>query len=260
MFGLGKKALMKGQAAIFLLGVLTVASSAAQTSQDSAALPSFEVATIRATPPGRQGNSVWSPPGVGRFSADSVSLEFLVEMAFGMDHNQITGGPKWLDSVFYDVVAKPESGISLTRDELRPRLQSLLEQRFHLATHFETQLVRGYVLLVAEGGPKLKPSAKDKPPGFRVYVGPGRIEGLNWSMPYLAAMLQRPAGLPVADKTGVAGSFDIKLEFAPDIEQPSSLPSLFTALRETLGLELKAQKVPVQILVIDHIDRVPTDN
>src|ERR1039457_252318 len=105
------------QTAIFLLGVLTVASSAAQTPKDSAALSSFEVATIRQTPPGRQGNSVWSPPGVGRFTADSVSLEFLVEMAFGVDHNQIAGNPKWFGSDFYDVVAKPESGISLTRDE-----------------------------------------------------------------------------------------------------------------------------------------------
>jgi uncharacterized protein (TIGR03435 family) len=207
-----------------------------------------------------QGNTFWSLPGVGRFTANSVSLDFLIQMAFGVDGNQITGKPGWLDSDFFDVVAKPEAGVSLTREELRPRLQSLLQQRFHLATHYETKMMRGYALVVAKGGPKLKPTTGERFPGFRVHVGPGRIEGINWSMPYLASMLQRPAGLPVVDETGVAGSYDIKLEFAPDIEEVSILPSLFTALREVLGLELKAQKVPVQVLVIDHVDRVPTDN
>jgi uncharacterized protein (TIGR03435 family) len=64
----------------------------------------------------------------------------------------------------------------------------------------------------------------------------------------------------IPDQTGIAGSYDIKLEFAPDIDQDSTLPSLFTALRETLGLELKAQQVPLQVLVIDHIGRVPAAN
>jgi uncharacterized protein (TIGR03435 family) len=237
-----------------------VYSAAAQAPQDAPSLPSFEVATIRQTPPGNQENGFWTPPGVGLFTAHSVSLAFLIQIAFGVDGNQISGSPKWLDSDLFDVAAKPENGILLSREELRPRLQNLLQQRFHLATHFDTKMVRGYALVAAQGGPKLKATAGDRLPGFRIYVGPGRLEGINWSMPYLAAMLQKPAGLPVADKTGIAGSYDIKLEFAPDIETDSPLPSLFTALRERLGLELKAQKVSVQILVIDHLDRVPTDN
>jgi uncharacterized protein (TIGR03435 family) len=189
-----------------------------------------------------------------------VSLDFLIQMAFGVDSDQIAGKPSWLGSDFFDVVAKPESGVSLTREELRPRLQNLLQQRFHLATHYETKMVRSYALVTAKGGPKLTAIAGNRFPGYRVHVGPGRIEGINWSMANLAATLQKPAGLPVADETGVAGSLDIKLEFAPDIEEASAMPSLFTALRETLGLELKAQRIPVQVLVIDHIDRVPTDN
>jgi uncharacterized protein (TIGR03435 family) len=73
-------------------------------------------------------------------------------------------------------------------------------------------------------------------------------------------MLQPAAGLPVIDKTGVAGGYDIKLDFAADLATDPSLPSLFTALRETLGLKLEAQKVPVEMLVIDHLDKVPTPN
>jgi uncharacterized protein (TIGR03435 family) len=84
-------------------------------------------------------------------------------------------------------------------------------------------------------------------------------------MPYLAQMLQRATSVPVADQTGIAGSYDIKLQFAPDatssvVDQDSNLPTLYTALHETLGLELKAQQIPMQVLVIDHIDRVPAAN
>ena len=85
-------------------------------------------------------------------------------------------------------------------------------------------------------------------------------------MPFLATILERVTGLKVADETGLSGGYDIKLEFAPEpgsapeIGQDSPLPSLFTALRETLGLELKARQIPVQFLVIDHIDRVPVAN
>jgi uncharacterized protein (TIGR03435 family) len=181
-------------------------------------------------------------------------------MAYGVDADQVFGKPSWLDSDFYDIEAKPEEGVKLSRDELKPRLQNLLAERFHLAAHFETKMVRGYALVAARGGPKLQPTKGDHFPGFRINSVPGDLEGFNWSMPYLAAMLQHVTSLPVADRTGIPGSYDIKLEFAPELEQDSTLPSLFTALRETLGLELKAQQVPMQVLVIDHIDRVPVAN
>jgi uncharacterized protein (TIGR03435 family) len=84
--------------------------------------------------------------------------------------------------------------------------------------------------------------------------------GVNWSMSNLAAQLERPAGLPVVDKTGLTGSYDIKFDYAPDVGKESSLPSLFTALQETLGLRLEQQKVPVDFVVIDRVDRVPTEN
>jgi uncharacterized protein (TIGR03435 family) len=197
---------------------------------------------------------------VGRFVASNVSLAFLLHMAFGVDDQQILAKPSWLETELFDIAARPEEGVTLTHEELQPLLQNLLQQRFHLVTHRELRMVRGYGLVVAKGGAKLQASKGDHPPGYRVYVGPSRLEGLNWSTQNLAAMLQPAAGLPVVDKTGIAGGYDIKLGFAADLATDSSLPSLFTALRETLGLKLQAQKVPVEMLVIDHVDRFPTPN
>jgi uncharacterized protein (TIGR03435 family) len=187
-------------------------------------------------------------------------MGFLIHMAFDVDENEIAGKPKWFDSKSYDLAAKPEDGIRLTRKELQPMLQSLLQQRFHLATHFETRMERGYALEVAKGGPKLQATAGGKPPGYRVFVAPGDLQGVNWSMSWLAAMLQQVMSEPVVDQTGLAGSYDINLHFAPDVESESPLPSVFTAVKESLGLELKARRVPVQWLVIDHVDEAPTPN
>jgi len=242
-------------------GLLSIASVlgaqlAAAQSQPASPLASFEVATIKPTPSADAGKGSWSPPGIGRFFAHGVSVQFLLQMAYGVEAGQIAGKPSWLDSDFYDV----EAGIELSRDELEPRLESLLAERFRLAVHFETRRVRGYALVAAKSGPKLQPTKGNHFPGFRIHVGPGHLEGINWSMPYLASTLQRTEGLPVVDQTGISGAYDIKLEFAPETQPDSPLPSLFTALRETLGLELKAQPVPESILVIDHIDRTPAEN
>ncbi len=251
---------IRALAAVLVAGVFAAPFVFAQSQPGAPAQPSFETATIKPTPPSERVNGQWSPPGTSRFSAHSVTLQFLIQMAYGVEADQVSGKPSWLDSDFYDIEAKPEEGIALSREELKPRLQNLLAERFHLAAHYETKMVRGYALVVAKGGPRLQPTKGDHFPGFRVNTGAGHLEGFNWSMTYLATMLQRVASLPVADQTSIAGSFDIKLVFAPGIDEDSTLPSVFTALRETLGLELKAQQIPMQVLVIDHIDRVPTAN
>jgi uncharacterized protein (TIGR03435 family) len=79
-------------------------------------------------------------------------------------------------------------------------------------------------------------------------------------MKTLASILERPAGHPVVDKTGIAGNFEIKLRYAPPNDSKSDLPDFFTALQEQLGLKLEPQKVPVEMLVIDHADKIPTEN
>ena len=220
----------------------------------------FEVATIRRAPAGDGSDGSWSPPGIGRFTAHHLPLAFLIHMAYDVDIKQIVSQPNWLQTDLFDLDAKPEAGIPLTREQLRPMLQELLRDRFHLAVHLEKRQGSGFALAIAKGGPRLQPTKGDHFPGFRTRVDSGNLQGFNWSLPYLASLLQTAVGRPVKDETGIQGSFDINISFAPESAGDSPLPSLFTALRDTVGLELKPKQLLVDVLVIDHADRVPTDN
>ena len=179
-------------------------------------------------------------------------------MAFGVDDNQLVGAPNWFISERYDVTAKPEGDLSLTYEELAPRLQQLLAQRFKLAIHREMKDVQGYALVIAKGGPKLKQGTPGNSAGGAIF--PGGLRNPNTSLDTFAAMLARPTGRPVVNKTGIAGNYDIDLRYAKDDAADSSLPSIFTALQEQLGLKLETQKVPVGMLVIDHVEKIPTEN
>jgi len=223
--------------------------------------PTFDVATVRPSPPGADPKTgQWSLPGKGQITATHVSLALLIQLAYNVDDSQITHRPGWLDSKLYDLVAKAEEGIQLTRDELRPRLQELLQQRFHLAVHTETHLGRGYALVVAKGGPHLIPTKGDHFPGFRINVSPGQMHGLNWSMPQLAKYLTPATRFPVIDQTSIAGSYDISFSYDSDPQDDSALPSLNEALKQATGLWLEPGKVPVEVLVIDSADSVPAEN
>jgi uncharacterized protein (TIGR03435 family) len=224
--------------------------------------PTFEVATVKPAPPEADPKSgSWSAPGTGRFTATHVPLALLIQLAYGIDDSQIVSKLDWLETNLYDVAAKPEDGVALTRDELKPRLQYLLQQRFHLVAHSETRLSRGYALVIAEGGrPHLTPTKGDHFPGFRINVSPGQMRGVNWSMPQLAKYLTSAAGFPVVDQTGISGSYDIGFSYEPRIDADSALPSLDVALKQATGLLLKPQKVPVEMLVIDSADKLPTAN
>jgi uncharacterized protein (TIGR03435 family) len=227
----------------------------------ASAQPAFEVASVKLTPPAAMGNTSISPPGALRFTATNVTLELLVELAFGIEDRQIQSAPGWMASEHYDVVAKPEGEKGLNYTELRPLLQQLLSQRFHLATHRETKSESGFSLELATGGPKLTPA---KGRAGQNQIIRGGIQGRNVPLQWLASTLARPTGHPVVDNTGIIGTFDINLKYAPDTTEQtpdnSSLPSIFTALKEQLGLQLKSQKVPVEMLVIEHVEKVPTEN
>lgn len=238
---------------------LLVSCTHAATAQTSH--PTFEVASVKPSSPDADPKSgSWSIPSTGRFTATHLSLAHLIELAYDVDNSQIANRPDWLESNFYDVVAKPEDGIRLSRDELRPRLQDLLEKRFHLVAHTETRSIRGYALVVANGGPHLMPTKADHFPGYRIHVGSGEMRGFNWSMPQLAKYLTGVAGFPVVDRTGITGSYDIGFSYAATPDADSNLPSLDVALKQATGLLLKPQKVPVETIVIDFVDKVPTIN
>jgi uncharacterized protein (TIGR03435 family) len=221
----------------------------------------FEVASVKLSPPDADPKTgLWSRPGVGRFFASHVPFTLLIQLAYGIDPSQIANKPGWMDSNLYDVDAKPEEGVSLTREELKPCLQDLLQQRFHLVAHMETRSGRGYALVVAQGGPHLTPAKEGHFPGQRHPVSSGHLHAYNCSMAQLAQYLTSAADFPVADQTGLAGSYDIGFDYNPKPEAESALPSLDVALKQATGLLLKPQKVPVETLVIDSADKVPTEN
>lgn len=223
--------------------------------------PRFEVASVRAAPPGADPQTgFWSRPGIGRFRASHVSLVRLIELAYGIEGAQIANEPGWMDTKLYDVDAKPEEGVSLTREELKPCVQELLQERFHLVAHMETRSGRGYALVVANVGPHMKPASAGRFAGERHPVSTGHLHVYNCSMQQLAQYLTPAAGFPVADQTGLSGNYDIDFDYNAKPEAESDLPPLNLALKQATGLLLKPQKVPAEMLVIDSVDKVPTEN
>jgi uncharacterized protein (TIGR03435 family) len=126
-----------------------------------------------------------------------------------------------------------------------------------LSYHGETQNRKGYALVVVKGGAKV--TASKNQGGFG-YIFKDRIRVQKRSMENLAGMLALSIGQPVKDETGLHGDFDFDLTFAPMDGSDSSQPSIFAALEEQLGLKLVSQMVPVEMFVIDHVDREPTEN
>jgi uncharacterized protein (TIGR03435 family) len=140
---------------------------------------------------------------------------------------------------------------------MQPLLRQLLQRRFHLSTHREQKVVTGYAVVIAKGTPKLQTSKGDP---TLINIFPEKVIARPVSMKTFAATLSIPSGRPVVDKTGLTGTYDVDLSYAPANDSNSSLPDLFTALQEQLGLKLESQKVPIEMLVIDHLDRIPTEN
>jgi uncharacterized protein (TIGR03435 family) len=245
---------------------LTLTAASAQTaSQSPSAPPAFEVASIRMVAQYSEdemrrglGDFPWSTFPTSRFFAHHLTLKMLIGLAYGVDQKYIQGGPDWLDSQADDIEAKVEGEHQLTYEQIKPLLQHLLEQRLKVATHRITKTFPGYALIVAKGGQKLQPANADTRP--HAYILSNRVEAQHMDMEHFVEILARPVGYPVVDKTGIAGNFDIHLSYAPASNPDSSLPDLFTALQEQLGLKLESQKVPVEMLVIDHVEKIPTEN
>ncbi|HWG16855.1 MAG TPA: TIGR03435 family protein [Acidobacteriaceae bacterium] len=244
-------------------------SATPATGAASATASSFEVASIKMVSPhtleelqrgiGQFSTSTYPTP---HFFMHNAPLVLLVGQAFGMD---IEKSPDWGASQLYDVDATVADGKPLTREEMQPLLQNLLAQRFNLKVHRESHAVSGYELVVAKTGPKLQSARegarpKDMPSAFHAQVWSSGLDAWGISAETLAHILNGPAGQPVVDKTGLSDTYDVHLKFAPSDDPNSSLPSIFTAIQEQLGLKLVPAKVPVSYLVIDHVDRVPTEN
>lgn len=254
-------------AASIVVGMMNAPSIRAQSSR--AAPPKFEVASVKPSSPNSRGISLSGDPS--RFTIRNATIRFLISLAYNVKDFQIPGGPRLLDSERYDIEATygvdaPTQRSRLTfltiqsDAQVRLMLQALLAERFHLAIRHEMKELSAYSLNVAKNGPRLQESTTPEDlQDMRVDLG--QIQSNRMSMQQLAGLLSRLLTLPVLDKTGLDGYYDILLTWTPD--QPSAEathgPSIFTAIQETLGLRLASGKEPVDTLVIDRVDK-PTEN
>jgi len=237
------------------LGLLLSFVIAAQSAQQ------FEVAVIRPSlaPPGA-GTSFNVFEG-GRLRIVNEPVKLLIRTAFRLQNTQIAGGPGWLDTDRFDLEAKTGRPEKPTPDQLSPMMQDLLVERFHLKFHRETRELTVYALTLAKNGPKLKLKGEDESTAMNTHAGQAttQLVGAGVSMEQLAGYVGNRLGRIVLDKTGLNGSYDFTLEWAPDQATDSSAPALVTALREQLGLKLESHRSPLDVLVIDSIER-PSEN
>lgn len=237
--------------------------------------PAFDVASIKRN--NEEGNGVTFAvrPG-GRLTVFNNAMTNVINNAYGIADYQLIGVPDWVKTETYDIEAR---GKEIASDkDLMLMLQTLLADRFAMKAHFETREMSAYILTVAKGGSKLrilnsqdcvpydgtKPDARSAPD---VCGNNLTFRGNVWrlthnSMPGVTAVLSRMLRGPVIGRTAIKGTFDLELRWSDDLAaagNPDALPSLTTAVRETLGLELRSGRGPVEVLVIEHIER-PTSN
>jgi uncharacterized protein (TIGR03435 family) len=225
----------------------------------------FEVVSIRPnTVEDINQRSVQGRPG-GRMRFVGMPLSTFIMPAYDVWSFQIVGGPSWIETDGWDITAQAE-GVQgrLTREQLSPRLRAMLEDRFQLKTHRETKQLPGYSLAADDHGPKLQPNTDGK-----VSTGSSKdtLNAKKVNMQWFAAFLIQKLGVTVVDETGLKGEYDFILHWSPESTQlapsddpfGSKYPSIFTAVREQLGLRLIKRTVPTELLVIDSVQR-PSPN
>jgi uncharacterized protein (TIGR03435 family) len=251
----------------------------------------FEVASVKRNMSGEKGEQIRVRPG-GLLEVQNMSVRSLIQSGYGVMDSQISGGPGWINSECYDIVAR--SGGGTGAQDLLLMLRTLLEDRFELKTHREKQEMPAYLLTIADSGMKMQRAegrcvVRDpaNPPrqgdGVR-YCGNMRRgtntldgEGVQIAaadrvtLGSLTGQLSSILGRPVVDRTGLTGLFMFHLQWLPaeGASSPSdsaeaispdlSSASIFTALGEQLGLKLSSGKAPVEVLVVDKIER-PSEN
>ncbi|MBS1858854.1 MAG: TIGR03435 family protein [Acidobacteria bacterium] len=200
-----------------------------------------------------------SPRG-RRVTATASTLLDMVTYAYGVRYDQISGAPPWAGSEHYDVEAASEGEGALTASQAKEMTRSLLAERFQLKIHRETLEVPVYALVVARGGPKLKPAAPDATGGNFVRSGEKglHMEATRGTMDQLVRQLSYTAGRVVENRTGLAGYYAYTLDWFPANQIPPpdlDAPSMFAAVQEQLGLRLEQARGQVEKLVIDRAER-----
>ena len=248
-----------------------------------AALPllgqQFEVASIKVSnpPPEKRGSSSMNTGG-GGVRATNYSVFQLILQALGAQSYQLSGGPSWVRDDRFDIVARndgaeervPPGDVSRQEAQIarhRARLRNLLETRFQLVLREEVKELPVYSLTVDKGGPKLKEAEPKGGTSINNGNGAGSIKGEGLTMARICTALGSVLQRPVVDETGLTGAYDLELKYSTDeamagkekaIEDITG-PTIFTAVRESLGLRLTGKKGPVKTWVIERVEK-PSEN
>jgi uncharacterized protein (TIGR03435 family) len=226
----------------------------------------FEVASVRVNKSGARRGTMEFPPGHQRFVMTNMSLGALILVAYDITVRQLAGTESLLLYEPYDIAPKAER--PATRAEMLAMLRRLLADRFRLTVRRETREIPVYALTVARSGPKLKPSSAPEMDGGTPLLpahaggseaGTGHLIFKNESMSEFAWALSRTAATGdrvVVDQTALRGAYDFELKWVRDGSEGASI---FEALQEQLGLKLEPKKAPVELVVIEHVER-PTEN
>lgn len=271
------------------MGQHNPAPAAGTPAEGSNAAPAYDVVSIREFKPepgGYRAGMRFNPDGI---NATALSLKSLLCTAYGVSFYEVSGGPEWVESDLYSVQAKMDESAMEVLAKLPPdqawkvrqqMFQAVLADRFKLKFHREAKQLGIFSLVVAKNEPRLTVSnpvapstdtpasqGASQPRGtMRMRSGPDGIEmtAQGETLDQLVTQLAGEVHTRVENKTGLTGNYDFTLRYAPGggLNAPnseSSAPSIFTALQEQLGLKLEPHKGPVEVLVIDHVER-PSEN
>ena len=230
--------------------------------QATAAATGFEVATVKPTPAVNDGRNHINYPQGGDFSTSNVTLMQLLSWAFDMPQKRILNAPDWTSSQRIDIQAKTGAAEdaklramsnSDANAEKRRMVQALLAERFALKQHRETQTLSALDLVV-DGAAKMPESTAN---GRKWDMGRTYVRGTGFTPDVMADLFSQAAGKVVVNRTGLTGSYDIKLEWSPDdgSAPDSNAPGFFRAVQEQLGLKLVPAKEPLEVLVVDHVEQ-----
>jgi bla regulator protein BlaR1 len=274
---------MKARTLLVPLMVLT-AATAARAQAPELNTPAFEAATVRPNTSGETRRQIEVLPG-GRFNAINMTLWQILSIAYPIDGRfrdeiNLTGGPGWINSDRFDIVAKAEGSPGLDTNKpgstvtdvdrdaverIRLMLRRFLAERFKLRMHHEARQLPIYELVMAKTasllGPELRKAAGNcgRDCGSIRRIGPDKVVGTDVSMGSLAHSMSDWVQRTVVDKTGLTGPMDFTLTWAPEGATDSPASSIFTAVQEQLGLKLEPARGPVDVLVVDSAERPMPD-
>jgi uncharacterized protein (TIGR03435 family) len=214
--------------------------------------PAFDVASVKLVEPPLPTHAVRLNVSPGRLTIEAATLRQIIGLAYGIQRVRVTGGPNWADADQYTIVAT--DSLATSQDQVRMMLQDLLADRFKLALRHEMKELRAYRLVSGKSSPTLQEAKAEEKSG--VNSENGQLTFSNMPLTALINTLANVLDSPVQDETGLRGSYDFKLTTMTAGDGPTSI---FTVVQEQLGLKLEPTKEPLDVLVIDHVER-PTAN